>query len=96
MNHVSQHQAIAHDLVLVSPFLLESVFDLEQVSEVAGGIDADLEVHRLALVIEDPQLLVEAVGHVPLADNRQLGVDVDRAGARHQEEAGLKVLQVVS
>jgi len=38
---------------------------------------------------------VEAVAHGALADHRQLGVDVDGAGARDEEEARLEVLQVV-
>ena len=41
------------------------------------------------------ELLVEAVADRALADHRQLGVDVDGAGARHEEEPGLEVLQVV-
>ena len=40
-------------------------------------------------------VLVEAVADGALADHRQLGVDVDGAGARHEEEPGLEVLQVV-
>src|SRR5262249_10846210 len=40
-------------------------------------------------------LLVEAVRDRALADDRQLGVDVDRARPGHEEEARLEVLQVV-
>ena len=38
---------------------------------------------------------MEPVADGALADDRQLGVDVDRAGARDEEEARLEVLQVV-
>ena len=54
-----------------------------------------VEVDRLVVVVEDRQLLVEAAADGALADHRELGVDVDGAGAGHQEEAGLEVLQVV-
>ena len=46
-------------------------------------------------MVEDRQLLVEAVADGAPADHRQLRVDVHRAGARHEEEARLEVLQVV-
>ena len=49
----------------------------------------------LLVVVEDRELLVEASADRPLADDRRLGVDVDGPGARHQEEPGLEVLQVV-
>ena len=38
---------------------------------------------------------MEAVADGPRADHRQLRVDVDRPGARHEEEARLEVLEVV-
>ena len=75
--------------------LLERVLDLEQVGEIAGSVDPDLEVDGLVLMVEDRQLLVEAIAHRPLADDRQLGVDVDRPGPGHEEEARLEVLEVV-
>ena len=76
--------------------LLERVLDLEQVGEVAARRRSrTVEVDRLVLVVEDRQLLVEAVPDRPLPDHRELGVDVDRPGARDQEEARLEVLQVV-
>ena len=59
------------------PFFVERVLDLEQVGEVARGLDADGEVDGLVVVIEDRQLLVEAVADRPLADHRELRVDVD-------------------
>jgi hypothetical protein len=92
---VPEHQAVADDPRLVTALLPERVLDLEQVGEVARGVDADVEADRLVLVIEYPELLVEAIGHLTLADDRERGVDVDRAATRHQEEPGLEVLQVV-
>ena len=44
---------------------------------------------------DDSELLVGAFAHGALADDRQLGVDVDGPSARRQEESGLEVLQVV-
>ena len=49
----------------------------------------------LLVVVQDRQLLVEAVADRALADHRELRVDVDGAGAGHEEEARLEVLQVV-
>ena len=54
-----------------------------------------VEVDRLLVVVEDRQLLVEAVADRALADHRQLRVDVDRAGPGNEEEARLEVLQIV-
>ena len=92
---VAEMELAVLDPRVVGPELLERVLDLEQVREVAGGVDPDLEVDGLVLMVEDRQLLVEAVAHGPLADDRQLGVDVDRAGPGHEEEARLEVLEVV-
>ena len=80
---------------MVGALLLQRVLDLEQVGEIAGGLHADLEIDSLLVVVEERELLVEAVAHGPLADHRQLGVDVDGARARDEEEARLEVLQVV-
>ena len=46
-------------------------------------------------MVQDRQLLVEAVGDDALADHRELRVDVDGARPRHEEEARLEILQVV-
>jgi hypothetical protein len=46
-------------------------------------------------MVEDGQLLVEAVPHRALADHRQLGIHIDRPGAGHEEEARLEILQVI-
>ena len=77
------------------PFLVERVLDLEQVGEVRAGLDPHGQVDRLVVVVEHGELLVEAVADRALPDHRQLGVDVDGAGAGDQEEPGLEVLQVV-
>ena len=92
---VPEHQAAVVDPRVVLALLLQGVLDLEQVGEVRACLDAHVEVDRLLVVVEDRELLVEAPAHGALADHRELGVDVDGAGARHQEEPGLEVLQVV-
>jgi hypothetical protein len=92
---VAEHQTVALDAAVVGALLLQRVLDLEQVGEIAGGLHADLEIDRFLVVIEERELLVEAVAHGALADHRELGVDVDGARSRHQEEARLEVLQVV-
>ncbi len=92
---VLQHQAAVDDASVVAALLSERIFHLEQVSEVARGFDAHGELDRLAVVVQDPQLLAEPVGYLSLADHRELRVDVDRPGARHKEEPGLEILQVV-
>src|SRR4030095_485076 len=65
------------------------------VGEVAAGFDPDGELRGLVVVVEDRQLFVEAVRHRAMADHRQLGVDIDRAGSGHEEKACLEVLQVI-
>ena len=49
----------------------------------------------LLVVVQDRELLVEAVADRAAADHGQLGVDVDGAGARDEEEAGFEVLEIV-
>jgi hypothetical protein len=46
-------------------------------------------------VVQDLELLVEAVADGALTDDRQLRVDIDRAGSRHEEEVRLEVVEVV-
>ena len=58
-------------------------------------VDANGQVGRLLVVVQDRELLVEAVTDGAPANHRQLGVDVHRACARDEEEARLEVLQVV-
>ncbi len=55
-----QHAA-ALDPGHVLPLLGERVLDLEEVGEVAAGLDPDGQVDRLVLVVQDRQLLVEPV-----------------------------------
>ena len=92
---VPEHEAFLVDLRVVAPLLDQGVLDLEQVGEVAGGIDANGQVGRLLVVVQDRELLVEAVSDGPPADHRELRVDVDGARARDEEETRLEVLQVV-
>ena len=92
---VAEHQAVVVDPRVVLALLLQVVLDLEEVGEVRGRLDPYLHVHGALVVVEDRQLLVEASAHGALADDRCLRVDVDGPGARHQEEPGLEVLQVV-
>ena len=54
-----------------------------------------VRLDRLLVVVEDRQLLVEAVADRAAPDHRELRVDVDRPRAGHEEEAGLEVLEVV-
>jgi hypothetical protein len=88
-------EAVLIDPVAVRPLLLQCVLDLEQVREVRVRIDSYGELDRFLGVVQDGELLVEAIPDRPLADHGQLRVDVHGAGPRHQEEPGLEVLQVV-
>ncbi len=92
---VTEQQPPVLDPRVVAPFLLKRILDLEQVGEIAGCVDPDLEVDRLRVVIQDRQFLVEAVADGAPPDHGQLGIDVDRPRARNEEEARLEVLQVV-
>ena len=63
---VLEDQAPVDNPGLIAPLLLERVLDLEQVREIAGHVDSDLEIHGFVLMVEEPQLLVEAVCHLAL------------------------------
>ena len=86
--------AVRHAL-RVRPLLRERVLHLEKVGEVAARLDAHREVRGLVGVVQDRQLLVEPVRDRASPDDRELRVDVHRPRSRHEEEAGLEVLQVV-
>ena len=92
---VPEHQAPALDLRQVLPLLLERVLDLEQIGEVARRLEPKRQVERLLVVVEDGDLLVEAVGDGARADDRLLRVLVDGPGSRDEEEPRLEVLEVV-
>jgi hypothetical protein len=92
---VAEEQAPVLDASRVAALLLERVLHLEEVGEVAGGLDSNGQVNPVIVMVEDGQLLVEAVTDRPLANHGQLRVDIDRSGARDEEEAGLEVLEVV-
>ena len=66
---VAEHQPAVVDVRVVLTLLLEVVLDLEEVGEVRGCLDAHLDIHRLLVVIEDGQLLVEPIAHSALADD---------------------------
>src|SRR5262249_18849379 len=65
------------------------------VGEVGTGVDPYHDVHRLLVVVEHGDLLAEPAADGPLADDRQLGVDVDRPGAGDQEKPGLEVVEII-
>lgn len=92
---VAQHEAFVFHDRLAHSLLRERVLDLEQIGEVACRVDPHREVHRCRAVVQDRQLLVEAVAHGPPPDHREISVDVDGACARDEEELRLEVLEVV-
>src|SRR5262249_25099950 len=56
---VAEQQPTVLDPGRVLSLLLERVLDLEEVGEVAAGLDADGQVDRLLVVVQDRQLLGE-------------------------------------
>jgi hypothetical protein len=92
---VAEQQQVAVDAGVVLALLLEVVLDLEQVGEVGGGVQAQAQRDGGGAVVEDGEFLAEAVDDLAAADDRQGRVDVDGAGAGHEEEPGLEVVQVV-
>jgi hypothetical protein len=92
---VGEDELSGRDPRRVGSLLLERVFDLEQVGEIGARLETDAQVDRLVGMVENRQLLVEAVGDRSLADHGQLRVDVDGASAGDEEEACLEVLKVV-
>jgi hypothetical protein len=93
--HVAEEELAVLDPSRVRAFLLERVLDLEEVREVAARVDPHDQVDRLGVVVQDRQLLVEPLRDDAAPDDRQLRVDVDGAGAGHEEEARLEVVEVV-
>jgi hypothetical protein len=85
----------ALQLRVVLALLHQGVLDLEQVGEVSTGVDADEQVDRLVVVVEEGQFLAEPVADRAPADHRELRVDVHRAGAGDQEEPRLEVVEIV-
>ena len=81
--------------MVVLALLLQRVLHLEQIGEVAAGVDPHVDVDGLGIVIEDRDVLAKTTSDGALADHRELGIDVDGAGPRDEEVAGLVVLQVV-
>ena len=92
---VCEDEHVLFDVPVVGALLLQRVFDLEEIREVAIGLDPDREVDRRSIVIEDRKPLVEAVADRTLADHRQLRVHVDAPDTGHKEEPRLEVLEVV-
>src|SRR5215217_1090927 len=90
-----ENQLAALDACRVLALLLERVLDLEQVREIATRLETNGQLDRFAGMVENGQLLGEAVADGAPADHRQLRVDVDGPRTRHEEEARLEVLEVV-
>src|SRR5439155_3919221 len=91
-----EHQLAVFDRPRVRALLLEGVLHLEQIREIGGRVDPDGEIDRLLVVVEELQLLVEAVADGTLADDGRIRVDVNGASSRYEEEVGLEVVEVVS
>ena len=92
---VAENELAALDSRGILALLLERVLDLEQVGEVAGGVESDGQVDGLVFVVEDREFFVKTVADRAPADHRELRVDVDGPGAGDEEEARFEVLKVV-
>ena len=77
------------------PFFLSASFTSKRSAKSLACLDAHLELDRVGSVVENDELLVESVGNDPPTDDRQVGIHIDGAGTRHEEEAGFEVLQLV-
>src|SRR5690349_24592273 len=89
---VAEDEVSVDYATVVTALLGKGVLHLEQVGKVAPGLDSDLEVGRLAAVVQHPELLVEAVRDLAQPDHGEVGVDVHVGGAGYQEEPRLEVL----
>ena len=92
---VAQHQLVVAHVAIRLALLLQGVLDLEQVGEVGASLDLGGHLDRVGCVVEQDQVLVEAVADVALADYRQARVLVDGAGRPHEKELGREVVDVV-
>jgi hypothetical protein len=93
---VAQHQLSVLDLAEAGAPFRAVVLDVEQVGEVAGGVDPYPQVDGVLGVVDDGDVLDEAVAHGAVTHHGQLSVDVHCRGPRHAEEPGLEVLQIIN
>ena len=66
---IAQHQLVLAYVAIELALLLQRVFDLEQVGEVSARLEARGHLQRLGRVVEQDQVLVEAIADVALADD---------------------------
>ena len=92
---IAQDEATFLDVLRARPLLLHRILHLEQVGEVGARLHAHLDLDRLAAVVHDRQVFVEAVADEALPQNRDGRVGVDRPGSAHEEELRGGVLDVV-
>jgi hypothetical protein len=92
---VAEHERVALDAAIALAGLRERVLDLEQVGEVRVGVEPELELERLDVVVEHRDVFVEAVADRPVAVYRDRRVLVDGPGGRHEEVLRCEVLRLV-
>ena len=92
---VAEHDLAVSLLAVQLAFLRERVLDLEQIGEVSVRLDPQLELDGLGAVVEDGDVLVDALSDEAPADHRERGAPVDRRRRRNKEELGDEIVPVV-
>jgi hypothetical protein len=90
---VTQRHAVMLALPIELPGLGQVILDLEQIGEVGVEEQRDLDVDPFEAMVGKLQMLAQAVGHFPSADQRHRGITIYCAGGLNQVEDGLVVLQ---
>ena len=93
---VTEDERVLLDAREALALLLQGVLDLEQVGEVGIGVEAEFELDRLGVVIQDSDVLVEAVADRAVAMDGHRWVLVDRSRRRDEEMFRREVLRLVS
>ena len=102
---VALHHGLAHEVVAAVAERQRPVVDvgvdltdlghlvlhLEQIGEVGGDLELDVQLDRLLAVVLDLDRLLEAGGDAALPHHRQVGIDIDRSRRHRLEELDLEV-----
>src|SRR5215467_6381791 len=67
---IAKHQPVIFDPGVELPLLGECIFYLEEIGEVAAGLDAHLQITRLGTVVENREVFMKPVTHCPAAHYR--------------------------
>ena len=92
---VAEHELAVLDAYLVLSLLRERVLDLEEVREVGSDFEEEVELEGLGRVVDDREILVEAVTDGALPKDRERCIVVHGPVRRREEELDREVVDVI-